>query len=96
MPPRERNTEVSKAFGRALRAARKRQKLTQAEAAELARVDRGSWGRIERGEREPALSVLVRSAEALGLRAWELLQAMEAERGEREGPPPSRLAGGGR
>ena len=71
---------VSKSFGKAVRVARVRRDLTQAELAQAARIRQGTVGRIERGEREPTLSVIVRIAESLGMKGWELIRAMEDER----------------
>jgi len=81
MPPRERDLEASRAFGSAVRVARARRSMSRAEVAQAARIEALTLGRIERGEREPGLSVLIRLAAALGLRPWELIKAMEEERG---------------
>ena len=81
VPPRERDQKVSRAFGRAVRVERAKAGASRAEVAAQAGITPGTLGRIERGERDPIISVAVRLAGALGVRPWELLKAMEEERG---------------
>jgi transcriptional regulator with XRE-family HTH domain len=80
VPPRERDPKVSRAFGRAVRVERARRGLRRAAVAADAGITSGTLGRIERGERDPIMSVSVRLAAALGVKAWELVKAMEEDR----------------
>lgn len=87
MPARERDPRISKAFGRALRIGRVRQGLTQDALAKAAQLERATLGRIERGERDPALVAIVRLARSLGMTPGQLMDAMETEHdAEARGP----------
>lgn len=63
-------------FGENMRTARRRAGLSQAELARAARLDRAAVGFLERAERSPELSTLLRVARALGLEAGELLRGV--------------------
>ena len=78
--PRTRDVEAMVAFGRVVRRLRRAQDWTQAELAERAQVERETLGRIERGLREPGLSVIIRLALALATTPAQLMKAMEEER----------------
>jgi transcriptional regulator with XRE-family HTH domain len=54
-------------FGRNVRAARQRQKLTQEKLAFEAKIDLTYVGGIERGKRNPSLLVMARIAQALSV-----------------------------
>lgn len=57
-----------------IKAAREKRKLTQAEAAERAKMPRPHWSRVESGERtDPNLSTAERIADALGVPLAKLL-----------------------
>jgi len=75
--PRSRDLKAMAAFGSVVRERRKAQRLTQAELAERAHVERETLGRIERGLREPGLSIIIRLARALEVNATELMARME-------------------
>ena len=83
MPARERDPEVLTAFGRAVAVARTRQRITQDQLGERAQppIERAHVGAIERGERDPGLTLVVRLAQALGMTPAQLMEAMEEERG---------------
>jgi transcriptional regulator with XRE-family HTH domain len=66
---------LAERFGRAVRAERIRQGLSQEGLAELAGVDRTYISGLERGRRNPALSTVERIAEALRAESWQLLHA---------------------
>jgi transcriptional regulator with XRE-family HTH domain len=66
--------EVRLAFGRNLRAARLRRKLSQEKLALVAGLDRTYVGGIERGERNPSLVNICRLATALGTSPARLMK----------------------
>ena len=70
---------TSQQFGATVRKLRASKGLSQEALADAAGVHRTYVGSIERGERNPTLSNVVRIAAALGLRTSELLKAMEIE-----------------
>lgn len=70
--------EVALALGATLRRCRQSAGIAQDVLPILAQVDRGFYGRLERGEKQPTLSVLLRIAKALGTTGAELVA--EAER----------------
>lgn len=59
-------------FGEAVREARTANGLTQEELASRAGLDRSYIGGVERGERNPTLSVIERIAEGIGISLPEL------------------------
>lgn len=74
MEPRSPSHE---AFGRAVRQLREHRGLTQERLARECGLDRTYVGGIERGERNPSFTNIVRLAAALGVRPSELLQRAE-------------------
>lgn len=54
-------------FGNFVRSARIEQNLTQREVAERARVEQAYLSKVERGAREPSLSIALRICDVLGL-----------------------------
>lgn len=70
--------EVAKAFGSVIRAERQRLQIAQDQFALTAHVDRSYYGKLERGERQPSLGLLLRVAKGLGVPAADLVQAVEA------------------
>lgn len=68
------------ALGRAIRQSRGRRGISQEELANRSGLHRTYVGGIERGERNPSFTNILRIADALGVRASELLAAMERER----------------
>lgn len=65
------------AFGNVLRELRKEQLLAQDQFALDAGVDRSYYGKLERGERQPSLSMLIRIATTFGVAASELVARTE-------------------
>lgn len=68
-------------FGRVVRDARSELGLTQEELADASGLHRNYVGGLERGERNPTLPVVFKIANGLGLKASELIAAVEAEGG---------------
>lgn len=68
---------AAKAFGQAVRALRERNGVAQDQLALLANIDRSYYGKLERGERQPSLGLLLRAAKALGVSGAVLVQATE-------------------
>jgi transcriptional regulator with XRE-family HTH domain len=67
------------ALGRAIRQARARRGISQEELASRSGLHRTYVGGIERGERNPSFTNIVRIAEALGERPSEILAAAERD-----------------
>lgn len=67
------------ALGRAIRNARGRRGISQEELASLSGLHRTYVGGIERGERNPSYTNILRIAEALGERASQLLATAERD-----------------
>lgn len=76
---------VAKAFGAVIRVERERQEIAQDRFALLAQVDRSYYGKLERGERQPSLALLLRVAKGLGVPAASLVAHVEADLGSRGG-----------
>lgn len=82
-----RHSAVRSRFGGNLRRARRRRDLSQEELAFRARLHRTEISALERGLREPKLSVLVKLAAALDVSAEAFFEGIEWRRGEpREAP----------
>lgn len=79
MPPRAHDVRVSKAFGRVLRMARLRQGTSRAAVGRRAGIGLDTISRIERGTREPSLSVLLNLAAAVEMGITDLMAALVAE-----------------
>ncbi len=69
----------SEAFGRALRAARQSAGLSQQSLALECAMSRGFLSDLERGNKEPTLSTLLRLASGLEMSAGELVAMAERE-----------------
>jgi transcriptional regulator with XRE-family HTH domain len=69
------------ALGRAIRQARARRGISQEELASRSGLHRTYVGGIERGERNPSFTNIVRIAEALDERPSQLLAAAERDPG---------------
>jgi len=65
--------EIKKTFGARVRSLRQRRGWSQEELAEAADLDRTHVGKIERGQRDPGLVVVVRLADALSVSPGELI-----------------------
>ena len=90
-PPRRATSfepQVAKAFGEVARALREEQELAQDQFALKASVDRSYYGKLERGERQPSLALLLRVAGALGVTGATLIEKTEValKRLNRRGP----------
>lgn len=67
----------TKAFGKALKEARKELDLSQEAAAQVCEIDRAYFGKLERAEQSPTIPMLWRLARGLGLPPSELLARSE-------------------
>lgn len=63
----------ARAFGNAVRELRMGKGIAQEALALLADIDRGFVGHVERGERQPSLSVILKIAKAIGCSPAELM-----------------------
>jgi XRE family transcriptional regulator, regulator of sulfur utilization len=79
---------VARAFGEVVRELRVARGIAQDALALMASVDRSYFGKLERGERQPSLALLLRIATALGISGAELVTKAEA----RLQRPPRRRA----
>ena len=64
-------------FGEVIRAERVRQAIAQDQFALLANVDRSYYGKLERGERQPSLALILRIARGLGIAASDIMALVE-------------------
>jgi transcriptional regulator with XRE-family HTH domain len=69
--------EITASVGRAVRTLRIDQGLTQEELADRCDMHRTYVGGIERGERNPTVTVIYRLADALSVKGSDLLAAAE-------------------
>jgi transcriptional regulator with XRE-family HTH domain len=69
---------VAEAFGIVLRNAREKRAIAQDQFALSADIDRSYYGKLERGERQPSLGLILRIAGALGVPAHQLVKQAEA------------------
>jgi transcriptional regulator with XRE-family HTH domain len=69
--------EVAAAFGSIVRVERLKRGIAQDEFALLANIDRSYFGKLERGERQPSLALILRIAGGLGVPASALLTRVE-------------------
>ena len=76
---REDRESIAKAFGVALRQSRQNAGISQEELALRADVDRTFVSRVERGERQPALTTVFLLARALGVSPWDLVEATDKQ-----------------
>lgn len=67
------------AFGRAVRRLRVARRLSQEALADLANIHRTYIGGVERGERNPTLTMIHRLADALGVSPTTLLETEERQ-----------------
>lgn len=74
---------VARAFAEVIRSERVRREVAQDQFALLANVDRSYYGKLERGERQPSLALLLRIARTLDLSGAELVAKVEAVAAER-------------
>jgi XRE family transcriptional regulator, regulator of sulfur utilization len=79
--------EQVRAFGENMRAARLSASLSQVALSQATRLDRAAISFLERAERSPDLSTLVRVARALALTPSALLEGVGIPRGRSSGQP---------
>lgn len=65
--------DVASAFGSSIRMLREQQGIAQDAFALSAGVDRSYYGKLERGERQPSLGLLLRISGALGMTGAEVV-----------------------
>ncbi|TXH50170.1 MAG: helix-turn-helix domain-containing protein [Burkholderiaceae bacterium] len=82
---------AARAFGAAIRALRERVGVAQDQLALMANIDRSYYGKLERGERQPSLGLLLRAAKALGVSGATLV--LETERRLEAAGEPKQRAG---
>jgi transcriptional regulator with XRE-family HTH domain len=75
--------DLSARFGAAVRELRRSRGLSQERLAALAGIDRAYMGGIERGQRNPTLSMIQRVADGLEMPISELFRAVEGSRRKR-------------
>jgi transcriptional regulator with XRE-family HTH domain len=68
---------AASAFGEVIRSERVRQGIAQDQFALMANVDRSYYGKLERGERQPSLALILRIAGGLGVTASDLVGRVE-------------------
>jgi len=78
------------AFGETVRSMREGLGLAQDQFALIASVDRSYYGKLERGERQPTLGLLLRIARGLGVPGATLVEKTESTL-KRLGKPSARL-----
>lgn len=64
-------------FGEIIRAERVKQSIAQDQFALFANIDRSYYGKLERGERQPSLALILRIAGGLGIPASKILERVE-------------------
>jgi transcriptional regulator with XRE-family HTH domain len=77
---------VAVAFGEVIRTERVKKKIAQDAFALIAGIDRSYYGKLERGERQPSIGLLLRIAGGLGCSAATLVKRLEIALGR---TPPS-------
>lgn len=68
---------VATVFGEVIRAERVKRSMAQDEFALMANIDRSYYGKLERGQRQPSLALILRIAAGLGTSASEILALVE-------------------
>ncbi len=85
--------EVAQAFGVVVRRHREERQVAQDAFALSAGIDRSYYGKLERGERQPSLGILLRIASALNESSATIMTAVEdhlrTARGRRRKPTAS-------
>gem|GEM_PF-1912900 len=77
---------TARAFGEVVRSLREAQHLAQDQFALKASVDRSYYGKLERGERQPSLGLLLRIAGALNVPGATLVEKTEVALKRLRGP----------
>lgn len=71
------NQNAAKAFGKAVRSIRQKLKVSQENLAYISEIERAYMGKIERGEVNPSLGIILRISLALDIRSTEIMEEME-------------------
>jgi XRE family transcriptional regulator, regulator of sulfur utilization len=71
--------QVAEAFGLVARSMREERGIAQDAFALAAGVDRSYYGKLERGQRQPSLGILLRVSTALGVSGSLMLEAVEKQ-----------------
>ncbi|MDD3018739.1 MAG: helix-turn-helix transcriptional regulator [Comamonas sp.] len=71
------DAELAQAFGAAVRALRTERGIAQETLANLAGVERSHMGKVERGEHQPTLSLIIKIAGALECSSAVLMRRTE-------------------
>jgi transcriptional regulator with XRE-family HTH domain len=69
--------DLPKVFGQVVRRLRLEQGISQERLANLAGIDRAYMGALERGIRNPSLTMIARVAEGLGTSITDIVAAVE-------------------
>lgn len=69
---------LAQAFGRTVRSLRLERRIAQDEFALIAGIDRSYYGKLERGERQPSLGLLLRIAQGFGISGSVLVARTES------------------
>ncbi|MEH0168511.1 helix-turn-helix domain-containing protein [Roseateles microcysteis] len=69
--------EVALAFGTVFQSMRLERSYAQDAFALIAGIDRSYYGKLERGERQPTVGLLLRISKALGVSGAEIMAAAE-------------------
>lgn len=77
MPPRKKKAPEAIAFGAKVREVRTKRKLTQEALAEAAGIASIQVGFIERGDNVPKLTMILKLAQALGVRPGSLIDHID-------------------
>ncbi len=65
-------------FGEKLKQAREKKEMSQAQVALLVQIHSNYYARIERGDANPSLDILLKIAKALGIQASKTLMSHES------------------
>lgn len=76
---------IAQAFGAVIRTERVKRRVAQDAFALAAGIDRSYYGKLERGERQPSIALLLRIAIGLDCSAATLIRRLEAALNDRDG-----------
>ena len=80
MSRKKKTTDLSRAFGQAVKKLREDAGYRQEKFAYHADIDRGFFGLIERGQSVPTIATLWKIADGLGMKPQEVIAAVEKEK----------------
>jgi transcriptional regulator with XRE-family HTH domain len=75
-PLHQDSERASRAFGKRMRELRRREGMSQDMLARVTDIHPTSIGRLERGDREPKLTTILRLADGLGVDPGELVNSL--------------------